>query len=118
MDDYLIILKEKANKIKVNIEICGNDKDCIKEILASTVKSNLEKDDLAVLKDKADKIDANIDDCEDNKSCILDAIENRVKVVLEEQNQQISSIKLEENFKPLYFPPNVDDVGDIGDIGE
>ena len=115
MDDYLIILKEKANKINVNIEICRNDKDCIKEALVSKVKSNLAKDDLTTLKDKADKIDANIDECEDNKSCILDDIGNRVKVVLEEQNQQISSIKMEENFKPLYFPPNVDDVGDIGE---
>lgn len=115
MDDYLIILKEKAKKINVNIDVCGNDKDCIKEILASKVKSNLQKDDLSVLKDKADKIDANIENCEDNKSCILDAVENRIKVVLEEQNQQISSIKLEENFKPLYFPH---DIGDFTDGGE
>jgi len=118
MNDYLIILKQKANRINANIDMCGNDKDCIKEILASTVKSNLQKDDLAILKDKADKINAEIYECEDNKSCILDAIEDRIKVVLEEQNQQMSSIKLEENFKPLYFPPNMDDVGDIGNFGE
>ena len=115
MDNYLMILKEKAIKINVNIDLCGNDKDCIKEILAKKVKSNLQEDDLLVLKDKADKIDADIKQCKDDKSCILDAIRHRVIVVLEEQNQLSSSIQLEQNFKPLYFQHNSEDFADSGE---
>ena len=113
MDDYLLVLQEKAKKINANIESCGYDKDCIKEILASKVKSDLQKDDLDVIKDKAEKIKADIQHCNDNKNCILDAVEQRVKHVLEEENQLSESITLEENFKPLYFPYNGHDGGDF-----
>lgn len=60
MDTYLLILKEKANKINANIKDCKNDKDCIKDALAAKVKSNLQAEDLSVLKEKAIQIKADI----------------------------------------------------------
>lgn len=103
MDTYLQILKGKAKKINANIENCGNDKDCIKEVLAAKVKTNLEDENLSVIKEKAIQIKANISKCNDDKNCILNMIEQRVKEVLEEENELISSIDSQQNFKPLHF---------------
>ena len=47
MDAYFEILQEKAKKIGANIEDCGYDKDCIKDVLALKVKSDLENESLA-----------------------------------------------------------------------
>ena len=114
MDNYLFILKQKAKKINADCERCGNDKDCIKDILAAKIKSNLQKDDLTVLKDKAEKINADISNCDNDKNAILDTIEQRIKDVLEEENQLMTSLDLQQNFKPLYFSQ---DFGDFSDIG-
>ena len=115
MDNYLTVLKQKANKINADIESCGNDKDCITNIIALKVKSNLENEDLDILKHKANEIKAEIHNCEDNKICILDAIKKRVIFVLEEQNQQMTSLINNQDFKPLYFGDNL---GVFSDIGE
>jgi hypothetical protein len=103
MDRYLLILKEKANKISADIKNCKNDKDCIKDVLAAKVKSNLEKEDLSILKEKAIQIKADISKCGDDKNCILNIIEQRVKEILEEENQLMTSIDSQQDFKPLYF---------------
>lgn len=101
MSDYLEILQEKAKKIDADIEICGFDKDCIKDVLANKVRSNLENEKLIVIKNKALIIEADISkDCEDKK-LILDAIEKRVKKVLEEENERFTSIELQKDFIPL-----------------
>lgn len=101
MNSYLEVLKEKAKNIGANIEICGYDKDCIKEILAAKVRSNLENEELSVIIDKATMIDANIENCNNNKVAILDAIQDRVKAILEEENELYTSIELQQNFIPL-----------------
>lgn len=100
MNSYLDVLKEKAKNIGANIEMCGYDKDCIKEILASKVRSNLEVEELDVIKDKAIMLDANIDKCK-TKEEILNIIESRVKEILEEENELYTSIELQQNFIPL-----------------
>lgn len=100
MNSYLDVLKEKAKNIGANIAMCGYDKDCIKEVLASKVRSNLETEELEVIKDKAIMLDANIDNCK-TKDEILEVIEQRVKAILEEENELYTSIELQQNFIPL-----------------
>jgi len=114
MDEYLLILKEKAKKIDADIESCANDKDCIKEVIAAKVKSNLENEKVSILIEKAQKIDADIKSCGKDKDCILVAIEQRIKTILEEENELHSSIQSQENFKPLYFEQPFGDITDIG----
>ena len=92
MDTYLLILKEKANKINADIKDCQNDKDCIKDVLAAKVKSNLQAEDLSVIKE----------------------IEQRVKEVLEEENELITSIDSQENFKHLHLDGNGHNFLDMG----
>ena len=103
MDNYLPILKDKAKKISANIDNCGNDKDCIKDVLAAKVKSNLQEENLTIIKEKAIQIKADISKCNDDKNCILNMIEQRVKEVLEEENELITSINSQQDFKPLHF---------------
>lgn len=114
MNSYLLILKEKANKINADIKNCKNDKDCIKDALAAKVKSNLQKEDLNVLKEKATQIKADISKCNDDKNCILNIIEQRVKEVLEEENELMTSIDSQQNFKPLHLDGNGHDLLDMG----
>ena len=91
MDEYLLILKEKAKKIDADIESCANDKDCIKEVIAAKVKSNLENEKVSILIEKAQKIDADIKSCGKDKDCILVAIEQRIKTILEEESNAIAN---------------------------
>ena len=114
MDSYLLILKEKANKIDADIKNCKNDKDCIKDALAAKVKSNLQKEDLSVLKEKAIQIKADISKCGENKDCILNIIEQRVKEILEEENELMTSIDSQQDFKPLYFDGIGHNFSDMG----
>lgn len=114
MDTYLLILKEKANKINADIKDCQNDKDCIKDVLAAKVKSNLQAEDLSVIKEKAIQIKADISTCNNDKNSILEIIEQRVKEVLEEENELITSIDSQENFKPLHLDGNGHNFLDMG----
>jgi len=99
MNSYLEVLQEKAKKIDADIEECGYDKDCIKNILARKVRTNLENEELTVIKEKAITIEALIQS--EDKDSLLDAIENRVKEILEEENERYTSIELQQNFIPL-----------------
>lgn len=99
MNSYLEVLQEKAKKIDADIEECGYDKDCIKNILARKVRTNLENEELSVIKEKAITIEAVIQG--EDKDSLLDAIENRVKEILEEENERYTSIELQQNFIPL-----------------
>ena len=99
MNSYLEVLQEKAKKIDADIEECGYDKDCIKNILARKVRTNLENEELSVIKEKAITIEAVI--LSEDKNSLLDAIENRVKEILEEENERYTSIELQQNFIPL-----------------
>jgi hypothetical protein len=101
MNSYLNILKEKAKKIDADIEICAYDKECIKNVLAKKVRSNLENEDLSVIKEKAIKIEAVITSDNKDKSSLLDAIEEKIKEILEEENERFTSIELQEKFMPL-----------------
>ena len=101
MNSYLEILKEKAKKVDANIEMCGYDKECIKNILAAKIRSNLEDEDLFLIKEKAIKIEAILTTTNENKSSLLDAIEERIKVILEEENERFTSIEMQQNFTPL-----------------
>jgi len=85
MNSYLEVLQEKANKIGVNIESCGYDKECIKDTLAQKVRTNLEDEELHIIKAKALEIEANI--TQNSKESLLDAIEQRIKEILEEENE-------------------------------
>ena len=104
MNDYLKILEEKAKKINANIEICGYDKECIKDVLARKVRSNLKDEELSLIKEKAIQIEAidiiTVADIED-KTSILDAIEERIKEILEEENERYTSMEMQQNFMPL-----------------
>lgn len=101
MYDYLKVLQEKAKKIDVNIEMCGYDKECIMNVLASKVRSNLENEKLSIVKKKAIQIQAlkNVDNMD--KNSVLDAIEERIKEILEEENKRYTSIEMQQNFMPL-----------------
>jgi broad-specificity NMP kinase len=99
MNSYLEVLQEKAKNIGANIQPCGYDKDCIKEVLAAKVRSNLEHEELDVIQEKALTIEANITN--ETKEALLDAIEQRIKVILEEENERYTSIELQQNFIPL-----------------
>jgi len=101
MNAYLEILEEKAKKIGANIDECGFDKDCIKDVLAAKVRSNLENEDLATIKEKAIEIEADISQTNDNKTALLDTIEKRVKEILEEENERFTSLELQQDFIPL-----------------
>ena len=101
MNDYLKILQEKAKKIDVNIEMCGYDKECIKDTLASKVRSNLENEELSIIKDKAIQIEAVTNTTNIDKLSLLDAIEERIKEILEEENERYTSIEMQQNFMPL-----------------
>ena len=101
MDNYLDILKDKANKIDAKIEKCGFDKDCIKDAIALKVKEDLQNENIETLKDKATQIKADYSKCLDDKECILQAIKERVKEVLEEENELHMSIDNQQNFIPL-----------------
>ena len=101
MNAYLKILQEKAKKVDANIEICGFDKECIKNILAKKIRTNLEKEDLALIKEKAIKIEAIVPKNTEDKFSILDAIEERIKEILEEENERFTSIEMQQNFTPL-----------------
>lgn len=101
MNDYLKILQEKAKKIDVDIEMCGYDKECIKNALASKVRSNLENEDLSIIKEKAMQIEAIISSNNEDKTSLLDAIEERIKEILEEENERYTSIEMQQNFMPL-----------------
>ena len=101
MNDYLEILKQKAKKIDVNIEMCGYDKECIKDILAKKVRTNLERENLSIIKEKAIQIEANVDSKNTDKISLLDAIEQRVKEILEEENERFTRIEMQQNFMPL-----------------
>ena len=114
MDTYLYILKEKAKKINANIQDCGNDKDCIKDVLALKVRENLQDEDIKIIQEKALQIKADISKCSDDKNCILNIIEQRVKEVLEEENELILSINSQDNFKPLYLDGNPHALSDLG----
>ncbi len=100
MNSYLEVLQDKAKKIGANIDDCGYDKDCIKEVLAQKVRSNLENEDFSTIKKKAIEIEANLS-INDTKDSLLDAIEEKVKTILEEENERYSSIELQQNFIPL-----------------
>lgn len=101
MSDYLEVLQKKAKKIGANIEECGFDKDCIKDVLANKVRSNLEHENLNTIKEKALAIEADIFFCKEDKKLILDVIEKRVKNILEEENERFTSIELQKDFMPL-----------------
>jgi len=101
MNNYLKVLQEKAKKIHANIEMCGYDKECIKNILAKKVRSNLENEDISVIKEKAITIEAIIPTNSNDKTALLDAIEERIKVILEEENERATSLEMQENFIPL-----------------
>ena len=101
MNDYLKILQKKANKIGVDIEKCGYDKECITNILANKVRSNLENEDLNIIKEKAIQIKAILSSENKDKSSLLDVIEKRVKEILEKENERYTSIELQQNFIPL-----------------
>ncbi|WP_417326283.1 hypothetical protein [Halarcobacter sp.] len=100
MDTYFEILQEKAKKIGANIKDCGYDKDCIKDILALKVKSDLENKSLEIIKEKANAIEVDTLNC-NTKEEFLDAIEEKVKKVLEEENELYTSIELQKNFMPI-----------------
>lgn len=99
MDSYLDVLKEKAKNIGANIEHCGYDKECITEVLALKVRTNLQDEALNVIKAKAIAIEANIL-CHE-KEDLLDAIEEQIKRILEKENELHSSIELQQNFIPF-----------------
>ncbi len=101
MNNYLKVLQEKAKKIDANIEMCGYDKECIKNILAKKVRSNLENEDISVIKEKAITIEAIIPTNSNDKTALLDAIEERIKVILEEENERATSLEMQENFIPM-----------------
>lgn len=101
MKNYLEVLQEKAKKIDANIEICGFDKECITNVIAKKVRSNLEHEDLAIIKEKAITIEAIISTNNEDKSSILDAIEEKIKEILEKENELFTSIELQQNFMPL-----------------
>ena len=101
MYDYLKILQEKAKKIDADIEICGYDKECIKDVLASKVRSNLENEDLSIIKEKAIQIKALTNTTNIDKVSLLNAIEERIKEILEEENERYTSIEMQQNFMPL-----------------
>jgi hypothetical protein len=101
MNSYLEILQDKAKKIGADIEMCGYDKECITNIIAKKVRSNLENEELSVIKEKAIIIEANILGDNQDKSSILDAIEEKIKEVLEKENELFSSIELQKDFMPL-----------------
>ena len=101
MNDYLKILQEKAKKIDADIEMCGYDKECIKDVLASKVRSNLENEDLSIIKEKAIQIKALTNTTNIDKISLLDAIEERIKEILEEENERYTSIEMQQNFMPL-----------------
>ncbi|PHR69323.1 MAG: hypothetical protein COA66_15100 [Arcobacter sp.] len=103
MNGYLKILQEKAKKINVNIEECSYDKECITNLIAAKVRSNLEHEDLSVIKEKAVIIEAAIPTNKEDKIALLDAIEERIKEILKEENERFTSIELQENFIPLDF---------------
>ncbi|WP_417328127.1 hypothetical protein [Halarcobacter sp.] len=100
MDAYFEILQEKAKKIGANIKDCGYDKDCIKDVLALKVKSDLENESLETIKEKANAIEADTLNC-NTKEEFLDAIKEKVKKVLEEENELYTSIELQKNFMPI-----------------
>lgn len=100
MDTYLEMLKEKAKKIEANIEPCGYDKDCIKDVLVLKVRNDLEKESFETIKEKALAINAEFTNS-DSKKKVLDAIEQRVKIILEEENERFTSIDLQQNFIPI-----------------
>ncbi|RXK03651.1 hypothetical protein CRV02_00190 [Arcobacter sp. CECT 8989] len=100
MDTYFEILQEKAKKIGANIEDCGYDKDCIKDVLALKVKNDLENESLETIKEKANDIEADTLNY-NTKEEFLDAIEEKVKKVLEEENELFTSIELQKNFMPI-----------------
>ena len=81
MNSYLEVLQDKAKKIGADIEMCGFDKECITNVIAKKVRSNLEHEDLSVIKEKAIIIEANISVNNADKSSILDAIEEKIKEV-------------------------------------
>lgn len=81
--------------------MCGFDKECITNVIAKKVRSNLEHEDLSVIKEKAIIIEANISVNNADKSSILDAIEEKIKEVLEKENELFTSIELQKNFMPL-----------------
>ena len=101
MYDYLKILQEKAKKINIDVERCGYDKECIKDALASKVRSNLENEDLSIIKEKAIQIEAVINTSNISRTSLLDAIEVRIKEILEEENERYTSIEMQQNFMPL-----------------
>ncbi len=101
MNNYLKVLQEKAKKIDANIEMCGYDKECIKNVLAKKVRSNLENEDISVIKEKAITIEAIMPTNSNDKTTLLDAIEERIKVILEEENERTTSLEMQENFIPL-----------------
>ena len=81
--------------------MCGFDKECITNVIAKKVRSNLEHEDLSVIKEKAIIIEANISVNNADKSSILDAIEEKIKEVLEKENELFTSIELQKDFIPL-----------------
>ena len=81
--------------------MCGFDKECITNVIAKKVRSNLEHEDLSVIKEKAIIIEANISVNNADKSSILDAIEEKIKEVLVKENELFTSIELQKNFMPL-----------------
>lgn len=100
MDTYFEILQEKAKKIGVNIDECGYDKDCIKDVLALKVKTDLDSENIEIIKEKATSIEADTSNCK-TKEDFLNAIEQKVKQVLEEENELYKSIDLQQNFTPI-----------------
>lgn len=101
MNDYLKILQEKAKKINANIEMCGYDKECIKDILAKKARTNLEHEELSIILEKARQIKATIPKNKQDKDSLLDAIEKRIKEILQEENERFTSIELQKNFMPV-----------------
>lgn len=99
MNSYLEVLQHKAQKIGANIESCGYDKDCIKDVLAKKVRTDLENEEISVIKEKAITIEAIITTLD--KEALLTAIEQRVKEILEEENERHSSIEMQQNFIPI-----------------
>ena len=99
MNSYLEVLQQKANKIGANIESCGYDKECIKNILAQKVRTNLEEEELHIIKAKALEIEATF--TQESKVSLLNAIEQRIKEILEEENERYTSIELQQNFIPI-----------------
>ena len=100
MDTYFEILQEKAKKIGADINECGYDKDCIKDVLALKVKTDLDSEDIEIIKEKAISIEADTSSCK-TKEDFLNAIEQKVKQVLEEENELYKSIDLQQNFTPI-----------------